>query len=74
MNVLIALLQTLVLPEDVINQVESKLVPPRPKEVTAEKALSLVKAKLDKAVAQKAKLLNQTVQHHRDKQLCLSKS
>ena len=35
---------------------ESKLVPPRPKVVSSEEALSLAEAKLDRVLAQKAKL------------------
>ena len=46
-----------------MGQVESKLVPPRPKEVSSEKVLSLAQAKLDRVMAQKAKF-NQTSQHH----------
>ena len=64
MTLHIAFLQKLGLPQEVMSQVESKLVPPRPKEVSSEKALSLDKAKLDKVLAQKAKL-NQTVQHNK---------
>ena len=63
MTLLIAFLQTLGLPQEVMSQVESKLVPPRPKEVSSEKALSSAEVKLDRVLAQKAKL-NQTVQHH----------
>ena len=59
----IASLQMLGLPQEVMSQVESKLVPPRPKKVSSEKALSLAKAKLDRVLTQKAKL-NRAKAHH----------
>ena len=51
MTLLTTFLQTLGLPQKVMSQVESKLVPPRPKKVFSEKALSLAKAKLDRVLA-----------------------
>ena len=63
MSLLISFLQTIGLPQEVMSQVESKLAPPRQKEITDEKALALAKAKLDRVVAQKNKL-NQTGLYH----------
>ena len=63
MSLLISFLQTIGLPQEVMSQVESKLAPPRQKEITDEKALALVKAKLAGVVAQKNKL-NRTVLYH----------
>ena len=48
---------------DVMSQMESKLAPPHPKEISDAKALALAKAKLDRVVAQKNKL-NRTVAYH----------
>ena len=63
MSLLISFLQTLGLPQEVMSQVESKLAPPREKEISDEKALALAKANLDRVVAQKNKL-NRTVVYH----------
>ena len=48
MSLPISFLQTPGLPQEVMSQVESKLAPPRQKEITDEKALALAKAKLDR--------------------------
>ena len=63
MSLLISFLQTIGLPQEVMSQVESKLAPPRQKEISDEKALALANAKLDGVVAQKNKL-NRTVLYH----------